>query len=96
MNKSSRIRPTVFIAHPSDMMTDYLANGDGLVAYGFVKELAARGYRLHIATPNVALRQTLPGNVTLHVIPRRFAHVGLARLDYMWAIRRLLRRLRRT
>lgn len=78
------------------MMTDHLPNGDGLVAYGFVQELATRGYRLHIAAPSVALRQTLPENVTLHVIPRRFAHVGLARLDYMWAIRRLLRRLRRT
>lgn len=96
MSGQKRQQPTVFIAHPSDLMTDHLANGDGLVAYGFVRELATRGYRLHIATPAVALRESLPDNVVLYVIKKRFTHPMLARVHYMWSIRRLLKKIRKT
>jgi glycosyltransferase involved in cell wall biosynthesis len=88
-------KPTVFIAHASDLLTDHLPNGDGLVAHGFIRELAARGYRLHIATRTVALREALPANAVLHPIPRRFVSDPADRLSYMLAIRRLLARLRR-
>ena len=88
-------KPVIFIAHPSDLLTDHLPNGDGLVAHGFIRELAARGYRLHIATRGVDLRQPLPANVTLHPIAAATGNVLVERLRYMAAIRRLLRRLRR-
>ena len=87
-------RPVLFIAHPSDMLTDHLPNGDGLIAYGFLSELLQRGYRIHIATRGTALRAPLPGNAVMHPVPRRFRSEPLDRLHYMWAIRRLLRRLR--
>ncbi|TLU72540.1 glycosyltransferase [Lichenicoccus roseus] len=88
-------RPVVFIAHPSDLLTDHLPNGDGLVAYGFIRELLRRDYRLHIATRGTALQAPLPANAVMHPIPRRFRSELLDRLHYMLAIRRLLRRLRR-
>jgi glycosyltransferase involved in cell wall biosynthesis len=88
-------RPAIFISHPSDLLTDHLPNGDGLVAFGFIRELAARGTRLHIAYRRIDLRQELPGNVTLHAVPSRFANPALDRLHYMLATRRLLHRLRR-
>ncbi len=96
MANRGETRPTVFIAHPSDLLTDHMPNGDGLVAHGFLNELARRGYRLHIATPGTALREQLPGDVTIHEIRRRFRNPVLERLHYMWAIRKLLHRLRRT
>lgn len=87
-------KPTVFVAHPSDLLTDHLPNGDGLVAHGFIKELARRGYRLHVALRAAELRDPLPGDVTLHAIARSSPNLLLDRLHYMLAIRRLLRRLR--
>lgn len=88
-------RPVVFIAHPSDMLTDHLPNGDGLVAFGFISELLRRGYQLHIATRGTALRTELPTSAVMHPVRRRFRSELLDRLHYMLAIRRLLRRLRR-
>ena len=88
-------RPVVFIAHPSDLLTDHLPNGDGLVAYGFISELLRRGYRLHIATRGTALRSSLPENATLYPVRRRFRSEMLDRLNYMWSIRRILRKLRK-
>lgn len=89
-------RPTVFIVHPSDLLTDHLPDGDGLVAFGFIERLAARGYRLHVAVRRVALRGALPPNVTLHPIACGESDGPLSRLRYMVAARRLLRRLRRS
>lgn len=87
-------KPTIFIAHPSDLLTDHLPNGDGLVAFGFVNELAERGYRLHIATRGQSLSRPLPDNVTLHPLPTRSGNEALGRIEYMFAIRKLLKRLR--
>ena len=87
--------PVLFIAHPSDLLTDHLPNGDGLIAHGFLSELLRRGYRIHIATRGTALREPLPDNAVLHPVERRFRSEALDRLHYMLAIRFLLRRLRR-
>ncbi len=88
--------PVLFVAHPSDLLTDHLPNGDGLIAYGFLSELLRRGYRIHIATRGTALRAPLPENAVMHPVPRRFRSEPFDRLHYMWAIRRMLRRLRRS
>lgn len=87
-------KPTVFILHPSDLLTDHRLNGDGLVACDFLRELARRGYRLHVACREVDLRRPFPGNVTLYPIPGRVRPGALGRLEYMAYVRRLLRRLR--
>jgi glycosyltransferase involved in cell wall biosynthesis len=88
-------RPAIFIAHPSDMLTDHLPNGDGLVAFGFIDRLAARGWRLHVAVRRADLRGPLPPNVTLHPIGDGRQDGLASRLRYMADARRLLRRLRR-
>ncbi len=88
-------RPAIFIAHPSDLLTDHLPNGDGLVAFGFLDRLAARGWRLHVAVRCADLRNPLPPNVTLHPIGGGEQDGLASRLRYMADARRLLRRLRR-
>ncbi len=88
---SSGGKPTVSVAHPSDLLTDHLPNGDGLVAFGFMREPARRGYRLHVATRRAELRDPLPANVTLHPIrPRSRGSIG--RLHSICCLLRTLRR----
>jgi glycosyltransferase involved in cell wall biosynthesis len=59
---------TIFIVHPSELLTDHRPHGDGIVAYGFIAELARRGHRVHVACQEVDVRGTVPPNVELHPI----------------------------
>jgi glycosyltransferase involved in cell wall biosynthesis len=83
---------TIFIAHPSHLLTDSWHHGDGLVANGFLRELARRGHRLHVAVERMELAEPFPPNVTLYQIePLR----GLpGRLGFMLSARLLFERLR--
>lgn len=85
----------IFIAHASDKLTDHRPHGDGLVAYGFIKSLAARGHTLHVAVHKAEIREALPANVHLYPILTKHAKGPRQRLEYMIGIRRLLRQLRR-
>ena len=85
----------IFVAHPSSLVTDHRPHGDGLVAFGFISELAARGHELHVAAEGVDLRDPLPPNVHLHPLGSRRGPAPLDRLSYMWRMRRLYRRLSR-
>src|SRR3984893_17010466 len=88
-----RLPLNIFVPHCSDLLTDHLPHGDGLVAHGFITSLARRGHRLHVAAQRVDLREPLPANVTVHEIsPRAFPPL-LSRLDYMLRVRLLLGRL---
>jgi glycosyltransferase involved in cell wall biosynthesis len=80
----------LFIIAPSALFTDNLPHGDGLVSYGFVRELASRGHELHVAAGRVAVENELPPNVHLH----RLSTAG--RLRFMWDVRRLYARLARS
>jgi glycosyltransferase involved in cell wall biosynthesis len=80
----------IFIAHPSAMLTDHRPHGDGLVANGFIRELAARGHELHIAAERVDLRVPAPANVRIHALGRT---PGLGRAGFMWRMSRLYRHL---
>ncbi|MEA2453889.1 MAG: hypothetical protein QOI45_151 [Thermoleophilaceae bacterium] len=75
---------------PSALLTDHLPHGDGLVAFGFVSELARRGHELHVATGPVALEDDPPANVHLHLLG---GPDQPGRLHFMWEVRRLYRRL---
>ena len=86
---------SIFLLHPSDYLTDHASHGDGLTAFGFIHELAKRGYRLHVAARQVSLRTELPENVILHRILRRIHIPLLDRLEYMVRVRRFFRRLQR-
>jgi glycosyltransferase involved in cell wall biosynthesis len=87
---------TIFIPHPSALLTDHLPNGDGLTAFGFIDQLAKRGHRLHIAVQECALQRPLPDNVTLHPVKCRIRMPIVNRLEYMLRVRALFTKLRRT
>jgi glycosyltransferase involved in cell wall biosynthesis len=84
----------IFILHPSDMLTDCLPHGDGLLANLYIRKLAARGHFLHVAATNVQIKETLPPNVTIHKI-----HVPepctkpFSRVRYAFKVRALFRKL---
>lgn len=88
-------RLDMFIAHCSDLLTDYKPHGDGLIAYGFIKSLARRGHNLHVAAQQVALRDPVPDNVTIYPISTRKPHGISTRLEYMVKVRQLFNRLNR-
>ena len=62
---------SIFIAHPSVLLTDHLTHGDALTAFNFIRRLADRGHRLQVVAEHVALRHPLPANVTVWPIPPR-------------------------
>ncbi|MDB5093089.1 MAG: hypothetical protein JWO85_1190 [Candidatus Eremiobacteraeota bacterium] len=79
---------TIFIVHPSELLTDHRPHGDGIVAYGFVAALARRGHRVHVACQEVDVRGPVPANVVLHPIACR--ERGLAGwLEYAFRVRML-------
>ncbi|HEX4486941.1 MAG TPA: glycosyltransferase family 4 protein [Terriglobales bacterium] len=84
----------IFVPHCSDVLTDHLPHGDGLIAHGFMTHLARRGHRLHVAAERVELREPIHPNITLHLLSR--GQGALSRLGYMLRVRRLLRRLQRS
>lgn len=86
----------LFIIAPSAMFTDHLPHGDGLVAFGFVRELARRGHELHVATGRVALHSAPPSNVHVHRLGAANQSGLIGRLRFMWGVRRLYGRLARS
>jgi L-malate glycosyltransferase len=84
----------LFIIPPTALLTDHQPHGDGLVAYGFVRELAARGHELHVAASGLDLAAASPPGVHLY---RTGAGGGpRGRALAMHRTRRLLRRLAAT
>lgn len=87
---------SIFVAHPSALLTDHEPHGDGLVAHGFIQGLAARSHVLHVAAQRVSLQHDLPPNVHVHELGESSLPEPLPRLEYMRRMRRLFVRLRRT
>ena len=81
------------MAHPSALLTDHRPHGDGLVAYGFIRELATRGHELHIAAERVDLAEPLPANVHVHQLGEKPGTPLLGRVGFMWRMSRLYRDL---
>lgn len=75
------------------MLTDHRPHGDGLVSFGFVDELAARGHEVHVAAGRVDLRSGTSDSLRLHSIPLMGGGVLGARLRYWSGVRRLYRSL---
>src|SRR4029077_7586804 len=90
----NRSRLNIFVLHPSDLLTDCLPHGDGLLANLYVRKLAARGHSLHIAATNVQTDRAFPANVTIHRIevPEPCTKPA-SRLRYAWRVRALYNRL---
>jgi len=83
----------IFVPHSSDLLTDHLPHGDGLLAHALIASLARRGHHLHVATQRVELQRPLPSNVTIYPIRLKKQNSMFSRLDYMIRVRRLFGRL---
>jgi glycosyltransferase involved in cell wall biosynthesis len=96
------MRPlSIFIAHPSPLLTDCNPHGDGLVAFSLLRELALAGHTLHVAAALVDIQSTLPANVIIYPIKTRAAQYpderqSLSfRIEYAIQVRRLFDRISR-
>lgn len=85
---------TIFIPHCSNLLTDYLPHGDGLIAHGFISQLARRGHCIHVAAQGVDLREPLGPNVTIHHILGDASGHLIWRVAYMRHLRRLFWQLK--
>jgi glycosyltransferase involved in cell wall biosynthesis len=84
----------IFVPHCSDLLTDHLPHGDGLIAYGFISHLARRGHRVHVAVQRIDLREPLGPNVTIHRVPGDACGRIVGRVAYMRRLRRLFWQLK--
>jgi glycosyltransferase involved in cell wall biosynthesis len=85
----------LFIPHSSDVLTDHLPHGDGLIATEFVRQLAERGHTIDAVTQRLALLEPLPVNVRVHVIPPHGNNVAAIRLGYMKRLRTIFQATQR-
>jgi glycosyltransferase involved in cell wall biosynthesis len=92
----SASKKRIFIIHGSHFLTDHLFHGDGLVAWGFIDELARRGHRVHVATDRLDVRAHTPPNLTLIEFPRVHPNSVLHYLSYMRKVRAYYDRLAAT
>jgi glycosyltransferase involved in cell wall biosynthesis len=90
---AARLAHRIFIIHPSRLFTDNRPHGDGLLAYRYVVELAARGHTLAVACEEVDLREPLPANVELYPFSARAENDAMRRIRYAWEMRKLFARL---
>lgn len=90
---------SVFISHPSHCLTDHLPHGDGLIAWAFIRQIAARVASVHVAVPLSDLQRQPPPNVFLHPVktwarPSASTQSPVFRLEYAWRVRQLFDSLR--
>jgi glycosyltransferase involved in cell wall biosynthesis len=85
----------IFVPHCSDLLTDHLPHGDGLIAHGFLTNLARRGHHLHVAVECVDVREPLHPNITVHQVPPARLGRMFSRIEYMLRVRSLFNRLRK-
>jgi glycosyltransferase involved in cell wall biosynthesis len=83
----------IFVVHGSPYLTDHFFHGDGLVAWGFIAELARRGHVIHVLTERANLLAGPPPNVTIVEYPWAEPNDLFHYAAYMWKARRYYRRL---
>ena len=86
---------SIFVVHPSALLTDHRPHGDGLAAHGFIAGLADRGHRLHVAVEDVDLERELGPRVTLHRVESPRRPPAARRLGFALGVRGLFARLQR-
>jgi len=86
-------RLSVFVAHPSALLTDHRPYGDGLIALNYLRRLAERGHEIDVAAQEVRIRDPLPANLRIHRLAATGQMGSLRRLVYAVRVRRLHARL---
>jgi glycosyltransferase involved in cell wall biosynthesis len=82
--------------HASHNLTDHGENGDGLVAWGFLTELARGGHRVHAVTDRLDVAGDVPRNLVLYELPRRSRNPLVHYVGYMLRVRSLYDRVARS
>ncbi len=97
MSADGARRFTIFIAHPSELMTDHRPHGDGLVSFGFIRRLAERGHEVHVAAQEIDVRAPLPPTLHVYELTKGPGRISLRdRLTFMVRMRALFNRLSAT
>ncbi len=84
---------TIFIPHPSDLLTNVQPHGDGLVAFEFISRLAERGHSVHIATSHFDIQGDLNKNIHLYPIDVDNHLKFSGRLSYLIKLRRVFKEI---
>jgi glycosyltransferase involved in cell wall biosynthesis len=82
--------------HASQNLTDHGENTDGLLAWGFLTELARRGHRVHAVTEQLDVTGDVPRNLVLYELPRRSRNPLINYCGYLLRVRSLYDRVARS
>ena len=85
---------TIFIAHPSEFLTDCQPHGDGLAAFEFISRLAQRGHNLHVAVSAMDIKGELPSNIKLYNAKPWTPFSTINPIEYMIRVRQILNHIR--
>jgi L-malate glycosyltransferase len=83
----------IFFVHASELITDHLPHGDGLIAFGFLEALAERGHQVYVAVERSAIRGRIPSNLHLYSIHREKTDSPRSRIMHLLRSRLLFNRL---
>ena len=87
---------SIFISHPSNYLTNYQPHGDGLIAFGFINQLAQRGHTLHVAAPTTDIQGKLHENIRIYPIDVEIrAYSPIKSIEYMFKVKQIFNRIRR-
>jgi L-malate glycosyltransferase len=84
---------TIFVPHCSELLTDHLPHGDGLVSHTLISRLAERGHQLYIAAVRTDLQNEMPHGAHLYDLKTQPGDGVASRLHYMWRVRKLFQSL---
>lgn len=93
MHSSKCPKLSIFVPHPSDRLTNCKPDGDGLVAFGFIKHLALRGHTLHVVINSADIEGPLPDNIKLY--PSNIENVPplFRRIFYLIKVRQIFNQI---
>lgn len=86
---------SIFISHPSELLTNYRPHGDGLIAFGFLDRLAERGHQIHIAGPSVKtissidIQGEVHKNIIIHPLENFTPYETLNPIEYLLKVRKV-------
>ena len=86
-------RLSIFIAHPSDLLTNCQPHGDGLVAYEFINRLAERGHHLYVMADKIALSDQPHHNVKLYPANIKSENILVRRISYLAQLRKTFKQV---
>ena len=92
---------SIFISHPSGLLTNHRPHGDGLIAFGFLHRLADRGHQIHIVGPSVEtissidIQGEVNENITIYPLDNFTPYETLNPIEYLIKVRQVFRQVDR-